>query len=151
MIPFWTKSLNGKIYAGTPSFSSHRLQKHNVLYWNNKISYVLADVVVEGLGPCRYLDVGWQVEVLHVMWTVSLFLDVPLACWTECLDSVELTLLHLHIRVGLDAGDGLASVNLVWIDRMAIEVLDNFDLMNLSVDLNFVGLHGLLDSLPDLS
>ena len=34
---------------------------------------------------------------------------------------------------------------------MSIEVLDDLDLVDLSIDLNFVGLHGLLDSLPDLS
>mmetsp|Transcript_36851 Transcript_36851/g.83100 ORF Transcript_36851/g.83100 Transcript_36851/m.83100 type:complete len:333 (+) Transcript_36851:849-1847(+) len=92
-----------------------------------------------------------SVEVLHVVTALEVLMHDSLAGRAERLDRVELALLHLGRVASLDNGHALARMDLVRVDRVTVEVPDRLHGVDLSVDLNLVGLHDFLDSLADIA
>ena len=70
---------------------------------------------------------------------------------SEGLDGVHLPLLHLSCVAPAHDGDGLAGVDLIRSNTVAIEVADALDGIGLAVEFNLVRLHHLLDGLPDVA
>lgn len=108
-------------------------------------NYILCNVVVESLWSCGNLHVWRQVKVFHVVRAVPFLFHITFSCRAECFYCIQLTFLHLYICIGFYAGYWLTSMNLVWIDWMAVQVLYCLHLMHFTIDLNFIGFHRLLN------
>ncbi len=107
-------------------------------------SYFFCNKIVEGLRSLRNFDIGRQIEVSHVMWTVIFLTHKSFSCWSKCFNSIVLSFLHFFIGVGLNARNCLASVYLVWLNWMPIQIFNHFNWEHLSFYLNLVRLHSLL-------
>ena len=116
-----------------------------------KKGYLFRDSIVESFGTVRDFDVVWKVEVFHVVRAVSFFFDVSIAGGSESFNCVGFSFLHFDVGVVLDARNCFSSMNFVRINGVAIQVLDYFDLMGFSFDLDFITLHGFLYESSDFS
>mmetsp|Transcript_112515 Transcript_112515/g.195396 ORF Transcript_112515/g.195396 Transcript_112515/m.195396 type:complete len:294 (+) Transcript_112515:360-1241(+) len=96
-----------------------------------------------GVGVCVLAD--------HVVRALEVLTHVTLASATEGLDGKQLPLLHLCIIPVLHDGDRLACMDQVRPNGVAVQIPHAFDGVHLPVQLNFMGLHRLLDCGPDVT
>jgi len=90
-------------------------------------------------------------KIFHIVRAISILPNVSFACGAKCFDSIALALLHFDIWVIFDAGYSFATMNLIWLNRVAIQIANYFDWVDFSLYLYFIGLHGLLNVAANLS
>lgn len=69
----------------------------------------------------------------------------------ESFNSILFTLLHFLIRIGLDTGNGFASMNFIRVNGVPIEIADNFDWIDFAFDFHLIGFHSFLNFSTDLT
>eukprot|EP00128_Syssomonas_multiformis_P013512 Colp12_sorted_trinity150504_noHs@1692 len=89
-------------------------------------------------------------EVAHIMRALPILQHVTPARAAEGLDRVKLAFFHAGGVTVRHDGDGLAAVDLVRRDGVAVQVAAALDRVDGAVDVDLVGLHHLLDGLADL-
>lgn len=100
------------------------------------------------------LQAQWNIrliKVLHVVAAVHIIVHVSLSCGAKGLDGIEFILFHASCLASLHNGHCFTSVYSVGTDGMPVEIPYGFDLVSLAVYFHLVGLHDLLDGLPDVT
>lgn len=95
--------------------------------------------------------IGWQMEIFHIVGAVSFFSDKAFSCWAKSFNCILLSFLHFDVWICFYAWNCFASMNLVRIDWMSIQILHNFNWVNLSFDLNLIRFHSLLNKSSNIS
>jgi len=90
-------------------------------------------------------------EIFHIVGAVSFFSDNTFSCWAKSFNCILLSFLHLDVWVCFYTWNCFASMNLVRIDWMPIQILHNFNWINLSFDLNLIRFHSLLNKSSNIS
>lgn len=90
-------------------------------------------------------------KIFHIMGAVSILSNVTFSRWSERLDGILLSLLHFNIGVIFNTWHCFACMDFVRVDRMAIEIFNDFDRVYFSFYLHFVWFHGFLDKTTDFS
>ena len=112
--------------------------------------YVLVDVVIKCFRTSGNLDICWKIKIFHVMRAISLLFYMASSCWTESFDGIKLAFLHFNVRVSLSAWDCFSTMNFKAIDWVSIKIFYNLDLMNFTINLNFIWFHSLLNFLTNI-
>jgi len=113
--------------------------------------YPFRNIIIKGFWPSWNFHVCRQMKIFHIMRTFSLLSDMTLSGRAKCLYSVNLSFFHFHVWIIFYAGDCFSSVYLVRVYRMSIQISHNFNWVNFSVNLNFIGCHNLLYFFSNLS
>lgn len=90
-------------------------------------------------------------EIFHVMRTITILFNMASTCRTKGLDCIAFALLHFLIWIiSFNARNCFTCMNFVGLNRMPIQIFDNFDWIYFSFYLDLVWFHCLLDSGSDI-
>lgn len=90
-----------------------------------------------------------QIKFSHIVTAVQVFVDVTSSCRAESFDGVLFAFHHSRRLVVLNNVDTLASMNFVPLYAMTTEVLNGLDRVRFVSNLDFEGLHCLLNLLSN--
>jgi len=107
--------------------------------------YVFVDVIVECLRTSGNFDICWKVKIFHIMRAISLLFYMTSSCWTESFNGIKLTFLHFNIRISFSAGNCFSTMNFEADNWVSIKIFYNFNLMNFTINFNFIRFHSLLN------
>ena len=93
--------------------TSYKKPKYQTKLPNN---YCIGDIIKESFRSLWDFDIGWKVEIFHVMRAFSFLSNITFSCAAEGFDGVGLALLHFDVGVGFDARYGFAGMDVVGID-----------------------------------
>ena len=89
---------------------------------------VLVDGAEQLLGTRKaQWDVRRSIVVPHIVRALHVLVNVALARAAKGLNGIKLVLLHLGVVIVAHNGDGFSAVDLVLVDRMAIQITDRLD------------------------
>lgn len=146
IIPCWTRSRSGRIYAGISHFYNHLLQKHNVSYYDKSINYLLSYHIVECFWSWWYFYIGRKVKIFHIMRAISILLNMSPSSWTESFNCIILPLLHFSWSICLAAGNCFACMNFIWLNWMTIKIFYHLYWVYFSFYLYLIWFHSFLNS-----
>lgn len=120
-------------------------QAINVTPAERQSAKVLVDNLEQRLGGRQTeVDLG-RITTLGVVRHLTLLVHITVTRAAEGLNGKDIALLHLGLVAALDDGHALGAVDAVVVDGMAVQVADGLDGKHLTVDLDLVALHDLLD------
>lgn len=105
-----------------------------------------------GVVRCFHLDGGLVfVMISRGKWFTYIIADVAFACAAEGFNGKSLAFFHFGLIAALDDGHGLAAVDGVVSNGMAVQVADAFHWEHLALDFDLVALHDFLDRCANIA